>query len=101
MAKGSSVMTVDSMRSSASMKKNQMTSDASDTPKKDVVESATEQGGAEPNPDDPQRNAEPVPEPVPIVEIRYSKDIEDDARAYKRREQRRDRRIGGRCFLKP
>ena len=62
-------------------------SDAHDTPKQDGVESVTEHGSADPNSGNPQQDAEPLP----AVEIRYPKGIEDDARAYKRREQRRDR----------
>ena len=62
-------------------------SDASNTRKKDDVESLTEHGSADPNPGNPQQGAEPLP----AVEIRYPKGIEDDARAYKGREQRRDR----------
>ena len=62
-------------------------SDAPDIPKKDDVQSVTEHASAGPNPDNPQQEAEPLP----IVEIRYPKRIEDDARAYKRRQQRRDR----------
>ena len=48
---------------------------------------AGEPGSADSNPDKSLQDAESIP----IVEIRYSKGIEDDARDYKRREQRRDR----------
>jgi hypothetical protein len=61
-------------------------SDAPNTPKKDDVESVSERGSADSNPGNPQDA-----EPLPAVEIRYPKGIEDDARAYKGREQRRDR----------
>jgi hypothetical protein len=62
-------------------------SDAPNSPKKDDVESVRERGNADSNPGNPRQNAEPLP----AVEIRYPKGIEDDARAYKGREQRRDR----------
>jgi len=62
-------------------------SDAPDIPKKDDVESVTEHASTDPNPGNPQQDAEPLP----AVEIRYPKSIEDDARAYEGREQRRDR----------
>ena len=81
-----------------------MTSDAPESPKKTSVTNSTsstpgtavgtekawvagEPGSADSNPDTSQQDAESIP----IVEIRYPKGIEDDARAYKRREQHRDR----------
>jgi hypothetical protein len=60
-------------------------SDSHGTPTKDDIKSATQHGS--PDPGNPQQDAEPLP----AVEIRYPKGIEDDARAYKGREQRRDR----------
>ena len=80
-----------------------MTSDAPESPRKDFVTDSTsstpgtaggtekawvagERGSADSNPNKSQQDAEPIP----IVEIRYPKGIEDDARDYKRREQRRD-----------
>jgi hypothetical protein len=80
-----------------------MTSDAPGGPKKAFVMDSTsstsgtaggteawvagEPSSAPSNPDKSQQDAESIP----IVEIRYSKGIEHDARDYKRREQRRDR----------
>jgi hypothetical protein len=81
-----------------------MTSDAPESPKKAFVMDSTsstpgtaggtekawvagEPGSADSNPGRSQQDDESIP----IVEIRYPKGIEDDARAYKRREQRRDR----------
>ena len=81
-----------------------MTSDAPESPSKGSVMDSTsssagggggtgkawvadEPGSANSNPDKSQQDAESPP----IVEIRYPKGIEDDARAYKLREQRRDR----------
>lgn len=61
-------------------------SDAHGTPMEDDIKSVTEHGGSDRNPGSSQQDAEPVP----IVEIRYSKVLEDEARAYKRREERRD-----------
>jgi hypothetical protein len=46
-----------------------------------------EPSSAYPNPENSQQDVESIP----VVEIRYPKGIEDDARAYKWREQRRDR----------
>jgi len=46
-----------------------------------------EPSSADPNPENSQQDVESIP----VVEIRYPKGIEDDARAYKCREQRRDR----------
>jgi hypothetical protein len=46
-----------------------------------------EPSSADLNPENSQQDVESIP----IVEIRYPKGIEDDARAYKRREQLRDR----------
>jgi len=46
-----------------------------------------EPSSADPNPENSQQDVESIP----VVEIRYPKGIEDDARAYRRREQRRDR----------
>ena len=46
-----------------------------------------EPSSADPNPENSQQDVESIP----VVEIRYPKGIEDDARAYKSREQRRDR----------
>ena len=81
-----------------------MTSDAPESPRKGSATDSTssspgsagrtgkawvagEPDSADSNPDKSQQDAESLP----IVEIRYPKGIEDDARAYKRREQRRDR----------
>jgi hypothetical protein len=82
-----------------------MTSDAPQSPKNGSVTDSTspspstagtwttdawvvgEPSSADPNPKNSQQDVESLP----IVEIRYPKSIEDDARAYKRREQRRDR----------
>jgi hypothetical protein len=82
-----------------------MTSDAPESAKKGSVTDSTsspsgaagsgtgkawvvgEPGSADRNPDTSRQDAEPLP----AVEIRYPKGIEDEARAYKRREQRRDR----------
>jgi len=81
-----------------------MTSDAPESPRKGSDTDSTssspggaggtgkawvagERGSADSNPDKFQQDAESPP----IVEIRYQKGIEDDVRAYKRREQRRDR----------
>ena len=44
----------------------------------------------EPSSANPENSRQDV-ESIPVVEIHYPKSIEDDARAYKRREQRRDR----------
>src|SRR5216683_3644914 len=85
-------------------KEKAMTSDAPESPRKgsDTDSSSSspggaggtgkawvagERGSADSNPDKFQQDAESPP----IVEIRYQKGIEDDVRAYKRREQRRDR----------
>src|SRR3984893_19583700 len=85
-------------------KEKAMTSDAPESPRKGSVMDSTsssagggggtgkawvadEPGSANSNPDKSQQDAESPP----IVEIRYPKGIEDDARAYKRREQRRAR----------
>jgi hypothetical protein len=68
-------------------RENWRLSDTPGTPVKDDVKSATEHGSSDPNPGTPKQDAEPLP----AVEIRYPKGIEDDARAYKNREQRRDR----------
>src|SRR5579864_6855514 len=82
-----------------------MTSDAPQSPKNGSVTHSTspspstagtwttdawvvgEPSSADPNPKNSQQDVESLP----IVEIRYPKSIEDDARAYKHREQRRDR----------
>jgi hypothetical protein len=82
-----------------------MTSDAPQSPKNGSVTDSTspspstagtwttdawvvgEPSSADPNPKNSQQDLESIP----VVEIRYPKGIEDDARAYKRREQRRDR----------
>jgi hypothetical protein len=81
-----------------------MTSDAPESPKKGSATDSTssspgnaggtgkawvvgEPSSADLNPENSQQDVESLP----IVEIRYPKGIEDDARAYKRREQRRDR----------
>jgi hypothetical protein len=82
-----------------------MTSDAPQSPKNGSVTDSTspspstagtwttdawvvgEPSSAEPNPKHSQQDVESIP----VVEIRYPKGIEDDTRAYKRREQRRDR----------
>jgi hypothetical protein len=83
-----------------------MTSDAHQSPKNGSVADSTssstgtagirttdswvvgEPSSADPNPENSQQDVESIP----VVEIRYPKGIEDDARAYKRREERRDRR---------
>lgn len=62
-----------------------MTSNAFDAHKNNEVGSPAQHGSAEPN-----LGAESEYS-VPIVEVRYSTDVEGDIRAYKRREQRRDR----------
>jgi hypothetical protein len=81
-----------------------MTSDAPESRKKGSVTDSTpsprtassgtrnERVAGEPSSTDsnPESSQQDV-ESIPIVEIRYPKGIEDDARAYKRREQRRDR----------
>jgi hypothetical protein len=80
-----------------------MTSDAPQSPKNGSVTDSTssspgtagttdawvvgEPSSADPNPANSQQDVESIP----VVEIRYPKGIEDDARAYKWREQRRDR----------
>jgi hypothetical protein len=80
-----------------------MTSDAPQSPKNGPVTDSTssspgtagstdawvvgEPSSADPNPANSQQEVESIP----VVEIRYPKGIEDDARAYKWREQRRDR----------
>ena len=46
-----------------------------------------EPSSADSNPENSQQDVESIP----VVEIRYPKGIEDDTRAYKRREERRDR----------
>jgi hypothetical protein len=68
-------------------------SDAPDIPKKDDVQSITEHASARPNTDNPQQEAEPIP----IVEIRYPKGIEDDARATNADS---NAEIGGSFFLR-
>jgi hypothetical protein len=50
------------------------------------AQSVTANGSAGPHPGDPRQETEPLP----AVEIRYPKSIEDDARAYKNREERRE-----------
>lgn len=80
-----------------------MTSDALESPKNGSAKDSTssspgtaggsvkawvvgEPSSAEPNYEGPQQDAEPLP----AVEIRYPRGIEDETRDYKRREQRRE-----------
>jgi hypothetical protein len=60
---------------------------APDAAKKDDIEPVEKHGAANDNP----ANSSYKPAPLSIVEIRDPRAAEDEARAYKRREQRRDR----------
>jgi hypothetical protein len=81
-------MTSDAPESRKKASVTDSTSSISDTGSHtDKLWVAGDPGSADSNPDKSQQNDESLP----IVEIRYPKGIEEDARAYKRREQRRDR----------